>query len=161
VTCSFSSLYCPDISGQREGSKWGSTVATQQKLTHGVGSKQPLMTHSSCRSQFAPFYGPYWRGSSLHRMSESLHSSLHHCIDSFFFLTFFIYINLRISYLHFDCYSLSWFPGQHSPNPSPSPSIFLFPFPSSPHYHPRPNNHVHWGFSLGRTKGFPFHWCSY
>lgn len=76
-------LYCPDVSGQREGSKWGSTVATQQKLTHGVGSKQPLLTHSPCRSQFAPFYGPYWRGSSLHRMSESLHSSLHHCIDSF------------------------------------------------------------------------------
>jgi len=24
-----------------------------------------------------------------------------------------------------------------------------------------PNNHIHWGFSLGRTKGFPFHWCSY
>jgi len=36
------------------------------------------------------------------------------------------------------------------------PLIILPPLPPAP-----PNNHVHWGFSLGRTKGFPFHWCSY
>ncbi|EDL82388.1 rCG29080 [Rattus norvegicus] len=37
---------------------------------------------------------------------------------SFFF---FIFINSGISYLHFDCYSLSRFPSKHPPNPSPSP----------------------------------------
>lgn len=37
MTWSFSALSCPDVSGQREGSKWGSMVAPQQKLTHGVG----------------------------------------------------------------------------------------------------------------------------
>lgn len=50
--------------------------------------------------------------------------------------------------------------GQYTPNPSPSPSIWVFPSPSSPHYRPPLNNHVHWGFSLGRTKGWPFHWWS-
>jgi len=55
-------------------------------------------------------------------------------------LFFSIFINLSISYLHFDCYSHSQFLGQHPPNPSPSPSIALFPSPSSPHYHPPPNN---------------------
>jgi len=76
------------------------------------------------------------------------------CLSSnpLFLLIFLIFINLSISYLHFDCYSPSWFPGQHPPNPSS---------PSSPHYFPPPNNPVHWGFSLDRTKGFPFHWCSY
>jgi len=60
---------------------------------------------------------------------------------------FFFFINLSISYLHFECYSLSRFPGQHPPNPSPS--LWVFPSPSSPHCHPPPNNHVHWGFSPG------------
>jgi len=45
---------------------------------------------------------------------------------------FFIFINLGISYLHFSCYSLSRFPGQHPLNPSPFPSIWLFSSPSSP-----------------------------
>jgi len=76
-------------------------------------------------------------------------------------LFFSIFINLGISYLHFNCYSLSRFQGQNPHNPSHSPSIWVFPSPSSPHYDPPPNNHIHWGFSLGRTKGFPFHWCSY
>jgi len=74
---------------------------------------------------------------------------------------FSIFINLSISYLRFDCYSPSQFPGQHPPYPSFSPYIWVFPSPSSPHYYPPPNNHIQWGFSLGRTKGFPFHWCSY
>jgi len=38
-----------------------------------------------------------------------------------------IFINLVISYLDFNYYSLSWFPGQHPPNPSPSSSIWVFP----------------------------------
>jgi len=43
-------------------------------------------------------------------------------VTHFFFLytsVFFIFINLGISYLHFDCYSLSLFPGQHPYNPFP------------------------------------------
>ncbi|EDL99846.1 rCG22923 [Rattus norvegicus] len=72
--------------------------------------------------------------------------------------SFFFFINLSISYLHFKCYSLSRFPGKHPPNPSPSPSLWVFPSPFSPHYRPPPNNLVHWGFSLSRTQGFPFHW---
>jgi len=37
----------------------------------------------------------------------------------YLFLSFFLFflINLSISYLHFECYSLSWFPGKHPPNP--------------------------------------------
>jgi len=58
---------------------------------------------------------------------------------------FSIFIKLCISYLHFKCYSLSWFPSQHPPNPSPSPSTWVFPSPSSPHYRPAPNNPVPWG----------------
>jgi len=43
----------------------------------------------------------------------------------FFFL---IIINLSISYIHFECYSLSRFPGKHPP----PPSHFLWVFPSPP-----------------------------
>jgi len=68
---------------------------------------------------------------------------------------FFIFINLGISYLHFDCYSPSRFPSQHPPNPSSSPSLWVFPSPSFPHYHPPPNNHVHLGFSLGGPRASP------
>jgi len=32
---------------------------------------------------------------------------------------FSIFIKLCISYLHFNCYSLSWFPGKHLPTPPP------------------------------------------
>jgi len=73
----------------------------------------------------------------------------------------FFFIILSISYLYFECYSLSRFLGKHPPNPSPSPSLWVFPFPSSPNCRPPPNNLVHWEFSLSRTQGFPFHWCSY
>jgi len=74
-------------------------------------------------------------------------------------LFFFFFINLRISYIHFECYSLSRFLGKHSP--PPSLSLWVFPSPPSPHCRPPPNSLVHWGFSLSRTQGFPFHWCSY
>jgi len=51
------------------------------------------------------------------------------CFVVFCFL--FIFINLGISYLHFNCYSLSQFPSQHPPSPSPSPSIGV-PLPILP-----------------------------
>jgi len=54
------------------------------------------------------------------------------------FLFFSIFINLSISYLHFDCYFPSQFQGQHLPKPSLSPSLWVFPSPSSPHYRPPP-----------------------
>jgi len=69
------------------------------------------------------------------------------------------FLNLSISYLHFNCYYLSWFPSKHPPNPFPSPSIWVFPFPSSSPYNPPHNNPVHWALGLGSTKGFPFHRC--
>jgi len=47
-----------------------------------------------------------------------------------FFLLFFFIINLSISYIHFECYSLSKFPGKH-PAP-PSPFLSVFPSPPSP-----------------------------
>jgi len=34
-----------------------------------------------------------------------------------FFFFFFFFINLSISYIHFECYSLSRFPGKHPPPP--------------------------------------------
>jgi len=89
--------------------------------------------------------------SFLMESNLSLSLSLSLSLLSFFFTLFFIgylffiFINLGFSYLHFDCYSLSRFLGQHPPNPSPSPSILVFPSPSSPHYRPPPNNHVHCG----------------
>jgi len=49
-----------------------------------------------------------------------------------------IFIKLGISYLHFNCYYFSRFPGKHPPSPSPSPSIWVFPSPSSSHYCPPP-----------------------
>jgi len=72
---------------------------------------------------------------------------------------FFFFINLSISYIHFECYSLSRFPGKHPP--PPSPSSWVFPSQPSPHCRPPPHRLVHCGFSLSRTQGFPFHWCSY
>jgi len=78
---------------------------------------------------------------------------------SFWVFCLFVCLFVCFSYLHFSCYSLSRFPGKHPPNPSPS--IWVFPSPSSPHCRPPPNNHIHWVFSLSRTKGFPFHWWSY
>jgi len=72
---------------------------------------------------------------------------------------FFFFINLSICCIHFQCYSLSRFPGKHPP--PPSPTLWVLPSPSSPHCRPPPNNLVHWEFSLSRTQGFPFHWCSY
>jgi len=74
---------------------------------------------------------------------------------------FSIFINLNISYLHFDCYSPSQFPGQHLLT-TPPPLRYGCSPPHPPHIIALPKkNHVHWGFSLGRTKDFPFHWCSY
>jgi len=75
----------------------------------------------------------------------------------FYFLSlliwvFIIYISIVIPLLSF------W---ANIPLSLPPPLLYVFPSPSSPHYHPPPNNHIHWGFSLSRTQGFPFHWCSY
>jgi len=58
-------------------------------------------------------------------------------------------------YLHFKCYSLSWFPFHKPLIPSPSPIRV------APHLLPlwTPNIPLHWGSNLGRTKGFSFHWC--
>jgi len=44
----------------------------------------------------------------------------------FLFLFFLIFINLSISYIHFDCYSRSWFPGQHPP-----PLLYGLPRPNT------------------------------
>jgi len=38
----------------------------------------------------------------------------------------------------------------------PAPLLYGLLLPILPHYYPPPNDHVHWGFSLGRTQGFPF-----
>jgi len=97
----------------------------------------------------------------IHKYSHiHTHTNMYTHIHTHFSL-FSIFIKLVISYLHFNCYYLSQFPSKHPPNPSPSPSIWAFPSPSSSPYLPSPNNPVHWGFSLGRTKGFSFHWCPY
>jgi len=69
------------------------------------------------------------------------------CVSLFFS----IFIKLGISYLHFNCYSFSQFPGQHPPN-LPSPSIWVFPSPSSPHYCAPSNNPVHWDLFTAMTK---------
>jgi len=55
------------------------------------------------------------------------------------------------------------FPGFRAniPLTSPPPLLYGCSPPILPHYCPPCNNHVHWGFSLGRTKGSLFHWCSY
>jgi len=59
-------------------------------------------------------------------------------------VSFFFLINLSISYIYFECYSLSRFPGKHPP--PPSPSLWVFPSPSSPPLAALPpNNLVHWG----------------
>jgi len=74
----------------------------------------------------------------------------------FFFFLFIFCINLSISYLHFYCYSLSRFPGQIPLTP-PTPLLYGCALPHPPpNYPPHPNNHIHWGFILSRTKGFPF-----
>jgi len=58
-------------------------------------------------------------------------------LDFFCLLIFliFFFINLSISYLHFDCYSLSWFPGQH---PLPLPFCMGVPLPILPPLPPSP-----------------------
>jgi len=66
----------------------------------------------------------------------------------FFFLFSPIFINMSISYLHFNCYSPSQFHGQHPPNPSPSPYVWVFPSPSSPHYLPPPSTIMFTGGSV-------------
>jgi len=40
------------------------------------------------------------------------------------YVFFFVFINLSISYIHFECYSLSRFPGKHPP-PLPLPLVLL------------------------------------
>jgi len=75
--------------------------------------------------------------------------------QSYLFFFSSIFINLDISYLHFDCYNFSRFLGQHPPNPSPSHSLWVFPSPPSPHYRPPHNNHVHWGSVLAGPRASP------
>ena len=79
----------------------------------------------------------YWlcgvRDAAVHWLCGVRNAAVHWCC---LFSPLFFFINLSISYLHFECYSLSRFPGKHPP-PS-SPSLLVFPSPSSPHCHPPP-----------------------
>jgi len=61
---------------------------------------------------------------------------------------------LGISYLHFNCYSLSWFPVHQPPNPSNFPSIWVFPLPYTPHYRP-PTIPYTGGSALEGTRASP------
>jgi len=70
-----------------------------------------------------PLLGMYPRDAPTNKKRHMLHY-VHNCLI-YFFINFFI--NMSISYLHFECYSLSRFLGQHPSNPSPSPSLCMFP----------------------------------
>jgi len=73
---------------------------------------------------------------------------------------FFFFINLSVFLIYIS--SVIPFPGFRANITLPhSPSLWVFPSQPSPHCRPPPNSLVHWGFSLSRTQGFPFHWCSY
>jgi len=67
---------------------------------------------------------------------EQVHIVKKSCVH--FFYIFLFFINLSISYIHFECYSLSQFPGKHPPNPSPSHSLWVFPLPILPPLLPSP-----------------------
>lgn len=69
----------------------------------------------------------------------------------FIYLFFPIFCKSGISYLHFKHYSLSC-PSAPSP-----PLLYGCPSPSTS-FLPPPHIPLHWGSSLGRTKGFPYHW---
>jgi len=70
------------------------------------------------------------------RFTNRKSASLFFCGGAIFSFSFIFPVNIKldVSYLHFNCYSLSRFPGQHPPNPSSSSSIWVFPSPFSPHY---------------------------
>jgi len=78
---------------------------------------------------------PYVSCTSAFPLSHTTQSQIQlffHISHVSILFVFSIFINLGISYLHFNCYSLSQFPGQCPPNPSTSPSIWVFPSPSYP-----------------------------
>ena len=58
-----------------------------------------------------------------------------------FFIRYFLY-------LHFKCYSLSWFPLWKTPIPSPFPMLTNPPSPDSLCWHP-----LHWGFEPSQDQG--------
>jgi len=74
-------------------------------------------------------------------------------LQLFLIFTILFFSPSLLTYLYFNCFSLSRFPGQHPPNPSSSTSLWVFPSPSSLRYGPPPNNHVHWEFS--QDQGLP------
>jgi len=73
------------------------------------------------------------------------------------FISFLFYY--WIFYLHFKCYLLSQFPNHKPPILFPTPSSMrVFPYPTTHSLPPpRPDILLHWGSSLGRTKGFSSH----
>jgi len=76
----------------------------------------------------------------------------------YFFFSLFFFINLSISYLHFECYSLSLFPGQHPPNPSTA-SMRLLPYPPTKSCLPTLGlvaECIWAGFPGGADSGWPF-----
>lgn len=80
-----------------------------------------------------------------------------HRLKCYFFLFIKFLLDIFL-YLHFKCYSPSRFPVHKPPFPPLPlthmgiPSIHL---PYRPHHIP-----LHWGSNLGRTKDFPFLWCT-
>jgi len=107
----------------------------------------------------SPVHGELlWHKVIVASLSKFQSINSYHLTMSFLFFIclvffFFIFTNLGISYFHFDCYSFSRFPGQQPPSPSPS----LPPHPLLP----SSQQSLSLGVQFARTKGFPFHWCSY
>jgi len=92
----------------------------------------------------------------------------------FSFIRYFLYLYFFFCVVFFPPSLLNWVfliyisivipcPGFQAniPQPLPFPFYMGVPLPILPQLPPSPNNHVHWGFSLSRTQGFPFHWCPY
>jgi len=71
-----------------------------------------------------------------------------------FHVIFFILINLSNSYLHFDYYSPSRFPGQQLPNPSP-PLLYGLPLPILPPLPPSPQQSHLLGVQSCQDQGLP------
>jgi len=78
----------------------------------------------------------------------------------FIILLISFYFLLNIFHLHFKCYSVSQFQAHKSPIPSSSPSSMkMFPFPNHLPSKVPLKFTLNGDSTLGRTKGFSFHWC--
>jgi len=97
---------------------------------------------------------PMEKGAGPSEVQKLLRTQRRQILSAYILFLFSIFIKLCISYLHFNCYSLSRFRGQH-PQPLPLPFYMAFPLPIIPSLPPSPQQSCSLGVQTWQNQGLP------